>query len=135
MKHAAVALAFFGFAAVTAMGQQSTAVNTSRSNVKNNLQVGPEGHVWCGTSPSSKPQACTAIQVAQLNKALAGMKTVKGPTSGINSIALAKDGSLMCASSSGTVPCTSKHLPDLKEADARVNSELENVTGTPATQK
>jgi hypothetical protein len=69
-----MALAFFGLAALTAMGQQTDRVNTSRSNVKNNLpQVvsGPFGKVWCATPPAGKPAACTPSQVAQLSTALA----------------------------------------------------------------
>lgn len=119
-----MAFAFFGLAAVTAMGQQSTTINTSRSNVKNNSPVvGPEGHVWCGTSSAGKPQACTSSQVAQLNTAL-GKLTKQEPTTSIKSIALAKDGSLTCTTASGTVPCTAAHLPDLKAADV-----IRNVLG------
>jgi hypothetical protein len=138
MKRLAMALAFFGLAALTAIGQQSTAINTSRSNVKNNSpMVGPEGKVWCGTSSARKPLACTAGQVAQLNTALVKMMDLnKGKsTTSLKSIALAKDGSLMCTTGSGTGPCTATHLPDLKAADAKVNSELENATGNPAPQK
>jgi hypothetical protein len=139
MKKLAMALAFLGLTALTASGQQqSTAVNTSRSNVKNNSPVvGPEGKVWCGTSPAGKTQACTASQVAQLNKALGEMVFSKGgtPKTSVKSIALAKDGSLMCTTSSGAVPCAATHLPDLKQADARVNNELEQAAPNAAPQK
>ena len=142
MNKFAIALALFGFAVLMATGQQSTATNTSRSNVKNNIQVvtGPDGKVHCTSTPASgKAADCNASQMAQLNKALAGFidfsKGGKPKNSGVKSITQAKDGSLMCTTASSTSPCTSTHLPDLKQADARVNSELENATPASPAQK
>jgi len=133
MRKFAIALTIFGLAALTAAGQQTSAVNISRSNIKNNIQVvpGPNGKVLCTSSAAGKTAPCTASEVASLNSALsAHYKGIKGgiPANSVKSIALAKDGSLMCVTASGTAPCTSTHLPDLKQADARVNSELDNAT-------
>jgi hypothetical protein len=134
MKTIAFALMFFGVAVLTAMGQQSSTVNTSRSNVKNNLVIGPgpDGKTHC--TVADKP--CTKDQVTQLNAALPGMKTVKsGPDPrSVKSISLAKDGSLMCETAAGTIPCTTTHITDLKAAAARVNSELENRSAPPVAK-
>ncbi len=134
MKTFAFTLAFFGVAVLTAMGQQSTAVNTSRSNIKNNLVIGqgPDGKPRC--TVADKP--CTKDQVTQLNAALPGMKTVKsGPDPrSVKSISLAKDGSLTCETSAGTTPCTAAHITDLKAGAARVNSELENRSAPPVAK-
>jgi len=90
-----------------------------------------DGKVKCTSSLSGKTAACNGSHIAQLNKALAGASN-----SGVKSLALAKDGSLMCATSSGTGPCTAAHLPDLKRANARVNSETEKANQTaPASRK
>src|ERR1035438_2495700 len=122
MKTFAFALTFFGVAVLTAMGQQESTVNTSRSNVKNNLVIGPgpDGKPRC--TVADKP--CTKDQVTQLNAALPGMKIVKsGPDPrSVKSISLEKDGSLTCETAAGTTPCTAAHLTDLKAAAARVNS-------------
>ena len=138
MRHFAIALAFFSLAALTATGQQTSGVNVRRSNIKNNIQVlpGPDGKVHCTFSVSGKTAACTASEIAQLNAALAKGSAVPGAAkTGVKSVALAKDGSLMCTTGSGTGPCTATHLTDLKQADSRVNSEPEQATGDPAPQK
>src|SRR5271157_515370 len=126
MKIFAFPFTFFGLAVLTAMGQAANVVNSSRSNIKNNLVIGqaPDGKPRC--TVADKP--CTKDQVTQLNAALPGMKTVKsGPDPrSVKSISLAKDGSLTCETASGTTPCTAAHITDLKAAAARVNSELEN---------
>jgi len=131
MKTFAFALTFFGVAVLTAMGQQSSATNTSRSNVKNNLVIGPgkDGKTHCTVAGTP----CTKDQVTQLNAALPGMKTVKsGPDPrSVKSISLAKDGSLMCETAAGTIPCTAAHTTDLNAAAARVNSELEQRSPPP----
>ena len=136
MRKFAITLTLFGVAALTAVGQQSTAINTSRSNVKNNIRVlpGPDGKPKCTSTAAGKTVPCGASEVASLNKALAGMIFTKTGAS-VKSVALAKDGSLMCTTISGTVPCNSTHLPDLKQADSRVNSELEQNQAAPASQK
>jgi hypothetical protein len=137
MKRLAIALAFLSLSALTALAQEKV-VNSGRSNIKNNLGVvsGPDGKVWCSSPVSSKPAPCTESQVARLDKALAnsGAKE-RSKNSSIKNVALAKDGSLMCLTSSGTGPCTAAHLPELKQADARVNNELENATQTPPPQR
>lgn len=141
MKKLAITMTLFGLAALTAVGQQSTAVNTSRSNVKNNMHVlqGPGGKVLCTSTTAGKTAPCTAGEVAQLNKALASTnaaadRRIHEPITVIREVSLAKDGSLMCTTVSGKVPCSSTHLPGLKQADSRVNSELEQVDA-PASQK
>ena len=126
MRKLAMALAFFGLAALTAMGQQTDRVNTSRSNVKNNLpQVvsGPFGKVWCATPPAGKPAACTPSQVAQLSTALAKNSDAKAtPKTSVKSVAL-KDGSLTCTTSSETVSCTSAHIADLNQGARAVTTQ------------
>jgi hypothetical protein len=81
---------------------QSSAVNTSRSNIKNNLVIdqGPDGKLRCVSN--GKP--CTEAQVKALE-----VTTGKPPW---GALSLAKDGSLMC----GKKPCTAAHLPALKRA-------------------
>lgn len=134
MRTFAFALTFFGVAVLTAMGQASNVVNSSRSNIKNNVVIsqGPDGKTHCIVAD----KACTKDQVTQLNAALPGMKTVKsGPDPrSVKSISLAKDGSLMCETAAGTIPCTAAHITDLKAAAARVNKELENRSA-PAVAK
>ena len=105
MRKFAITLTLFGVAALTAVGQQSTAINTSRSNVKNNIRVlpGPDGKPKCTSTAAGKTVPCGASEVASLNKALAGMIFTKTGAS-VKSVALAKDGSLMCTTISGTVP-------------------------------
>jgi hypothetical protein len=60
--------------ALTAMGQQSSGVNTSRSNIKNNLNIkvveGPPGKVRCIVTGEKIAKDCTKDQVDLLNKAL-----------------------------------------------------------------
>ena len=133
MKQLAITLTLFSVAALTAVGQQSTSTNTSRSNVKNNIEVvpGPGGKARCTSSASGKAAPCTASEVASLNAALsARYKVIKGgiPANSVKSNVVAKDGTLMCVTASGTASCTSANLTDLKQADARVNSKLDNAT-------
>ena len=82
-------------------------------------------------------EACTADQIDQLNKALAGTNsapapTVKGTPSGeaqrstynatksnIKKATLARDGSLTCVTTDGKQgPCTAAHIADLNNAAA-----------------
>ena len=125
MKSLALSLLVMCFVALPTMGQaapsgptpkptpppklfQASAVNSSRSNIKNNLVIdpGPGGTLHC--TAYGKP--CTQAQV----KALAASYIDQNPR---QSIALAKDGSLLC----GTAPCTTKHLPALKAAVVTAN--------------
>ena len=119
-------------------GQSSGVVNSSRSNIKNNITVFPDPGgkgLHCTFSVSGKAVPCTASEIAKLNAALTKGNAAPGAAkTGVNSIALAKDGSLMCTTSSGTGPCTGTHLTDLKQA-ARANNELEQATGDAAPQK
>jgi hypothetical protein len=82
---------------------QSTTVNSSRSNIKNNLKVvqGPGGTLNC----TANDKSCTQDQVKALAAAL-------GKQSAIKSLTIAKDGSLLC---NGT-HCTAAHIPDLDSA-------------------
>lgn len=131
MKKAALILTLFGLGAMTALGQQSNSYNSSRSNIKNNIEVGPDGKVHCTVTTGGKPLPCGSTQIASFN---AGLKASTGST--VKSVALAKDGSLTCTTATGVVPCSTTHLKDLKQAESRVNSELEQVQASPAqTQK
>ncbi|MGA3018188.1 MAG: hypothetical protein ABSF62_13795 [Bryobacteraceae bacterium] len=134
MRTFAFTLAFLVVAVLTAMGQSANVVNSSRSNIKNNFVIaqGPDGKTHC--TVADKP--CTKDQVTQLNAALPGMKTVKsGPDPrSVKSISLAKDGSLVCETAAGTVPCTAAHITDLKAAATRVNNELENRSAPPVAK-
>jgi hypothetical protein len=117
---------------------QSTGINTSRSNVKNNIQVlpGPDGRPHCTFSVAGKAEPCTATEIAQFNAALAKSSAAPGAAkTAVKSIALAKDGSLMCTTSSETGPCTAAHLHDLKQASEVHSNELEPATGAAAPQK
>jgi hypothetical protein len=82
---------------------QSTVINSSRSNIKNNLHIvqGSGGTLNC--TADGKP--CTQDQAKALAAAL-------GKQSAIKSLTIAKDGSLMC---NGT-HCTAAHIPDLDSA-------------------
>jgi len=130
MRKIAIALTLIGFAALTAVGQQSTSTNTSRSNVKNNIKIFPDpnGKIHCTLTTAGKTAPCTASELAKLNAALSSGQKAGTPSSSVKTVALAKDGSLMCTTGSGTVPCTSSHLTDLTPAYSRVNSELEQAT-------
>jgi len=127
-------------AAVAAMGQQTSGVNTSRSNVKNNLKVvqGPGGKVRCTVSDKD----CTKEQVEQLSKALAGKNAAdaqrrmhdKWTTSeavSITTVALGPDGSLVCGTKDGkTSSCTAAHLGTLNSAAAAMPA-ANDPTGNP----
>lgn len=139
MRRSAITLAYFGLAALTVVAQQANTVNSSRSNIKNNIEVGPgpDGKVLhCTFSISGKTAPCTAVEIASLNVALAKSSAAPGAAkTAVKSIALAKDGSLMCTSSSETGPCNAAHLHDLKQASEVHSNELEPATGAAAPQK
>jgi hypothetical protein len=140
MKSLALSLLVMCFVGLPTMGQaapsgptpkptlppkllQASAVNTSRSNIKNNLVInpGPDGTLYC--TAYGKP--CTQAQV----KALAAAAGKDGGSS-TESLTLAKDGrTFLC----GTAPCTTKHLAALKAAVARVNkSNMDAVKIAPS---
>jgi hypothetical protein len=112
---------------------QSTAVNSSRSNIKNNLNIvsGATGEVRCTSSASGKTAVCTESEVALLNKELARSRPTKVSTGdvGVESVALAKDGVLMCATSSRTGPCTAAHIADLNTAAAAMRGINDPIGG------
>ena len=82
-------------------------VNNSRSNIKNNISVAPDGS-WKCTGPEGKP--CTEAQVKQLMSAMNASKA------GIKTLTLVKpDGTLACEGSDGK-PCTKAHLDALNAA-------------------
>jgi hypothetical protein len=131
MKRALIAMLVFCVGTLTVMGQQSTAANTSRSNVKNNSPVffqGPDGKARCTVSGA----ACTKAQLEQFNTTLtttnAAADQAKKGTSGhtttksnvkTNAVRLAPDGSLLCETNDGkTQPCTAAHIADLNNAAA-----------------
>ena len=98
MKRLALSLVVLCAVALPAMG--ATNLNSSRSNIYK-IVAGPTGTLQC--TVDSKP--CTEVQVKALAAAL-------GKQSAIQSLTIAKDGSLLC---NGT-HCTSAHIPDLDSA-------------------
>ena len=119
MKRLALALVMTCVVAQTAMGQnQSTTVNTSRSNIKNNLKIvpGPNGKFTC----TANGKMCTLTQVNELAAAASVQSTSKSK-SNVKAIGLtlAKDNStLLCDGK----PCTTAHLADLNAAASAVNT-------------
>jgi hypothetical protein len=109
------------------MGQAANVVNSSRSNIKNNLTVlvGPDKKARCVVS--DKP--CSKDDVEKLNTALAAGQKQKDQTKGdvaggLKSVALAPDGSLTCVSNEGKqMACTASHLADLSGAAAATPSK------------
>jgi len=115
-------------------GTKCAAVNTSRSNVKNNIQVlpGPDGKVRCTSSASGKSAPCADGEIARLNKALSGhIVFTKGgaPAGNVASITQAKDGSLSCTTSTGTGPCTAAHVTALNNAAAAMPAAGDGIGG------
>jgi hypothetical protein len=109
MKRAAVSAAIFCVAAVAA--QQSSTVNNSRSNIKNNIAFsqGRDGKLKCSDA-EGKP--CTEEQVKQLSA------TFNTGKSGIKNLALAgPDGSVKCEMMDGK-PCAAAQLPELNRSVA-----------------
>ena len=107
---------------------QATVINSSRSNIRNNITVvqGPDGKVRCTSAVFGPTTACSARELTQLNTAFAGLiDSSKGGTSkssSVKGVTQAKDGSLMCATASGTVPCGAAHLPDLTQGARAVGT-------------
>lgn len=127
MKRVLIALVACCVATPLAMGQAAGVVNSSRSNIKNNLTVsqGPDGKTHC--TVASKP--CAKEDVEKLNAALASRNAAAGPAaakaagsknnSDIKSVVLAPDGSLTCVATEGKKqPCTAAHIADLNKTAA-----------------
>ena len=130
MKRALIAMLVFCVGTLAVMGQQSTAVNSSRSNIKNNSPVfsqGPDGKARCTVSGA----ACTKAQLEQFNTTLTttnaaadqAKKTSSYTTTKsnvkTNAVRLGPDGSLLCETNDGkTQPCTAAHIADLNNAAA-----------------
>jgi hypothetical protein len=149
MKRLLIAMVVFCVGTLAVMGQQSSGVNSSRSNIKNNFHQGPDGKVRCTVSGT----ACTKDQVEQFNTALtsknaaADRSVVKGfeekqgrpreqaaafntSQSGIKSIVLAPDGSLTCVTNDGKQqPCTAAHVADLNNAAAAMRGINDPIGG------
>lgn len=116
--------------ALTAMGQkkppppQSSAVNTSRSNIKNNRNIkvveDPPGTVRCVVTGEKIAKDCTKDQVDLLNKALTTSAQKEQATSAQRTnkftakpqLSLAPNGSLLCDKK----PCTAGDLSDVNKA-------------------
>ena len=106
------------------MGQAANVVNSSRSNIKNNLSVsqGPDKKAHC--TVANVP--CTKEDIAKLNTALAGeqariahAKTNLPPAGDVKFITLSPDGSLWCVTHDGKQQaCTTEHIADLNKAAA-----------------
>jgi len=77
VKHILIALVACCVAPPLAMGQAANVVNSSRSNIKNNLAVsqGPDGKTHC--TVANKP--CAKEDVDKLNAALAGRNAAADP--------------------------------------------------------
>ena len=130
MKRALIATLVFCVGTLAVMGQQSTAVNSSRSNIKNNSPVfsqGPDGKARCTVSGT----ACIKAQLEQFNTTLTttnaaadqAKKTSSYTTTKsnvkTNAVRLGPDGSLLCETNDGkTQPCTAAHIADLNNAAA-----------------
>jgi hypothetical protein len=126
--------------ALTAMGQkkpppppQASAVNTSRSNIKNNINVVevPPGKVQCVVTGEKIAKDCTKDQVDLLNKALTAQEARvnselenatqkeqatsaqrKSKLKAKPQLSLAPNGSLLCDKK----PCTAGDLSDVNKA-------------------
>jgi hypothetical protein len=102
--------------------QQSSAVNTSRSNIKNNFKVVevPPGKVRCVVTGEKIAKDCTKDQVDLLNKALTTSAQKEQATSAQRTgkfkakpqLSLAPNGSLLCDKK----PCTAGDLSDVNKA-------------------
>jgi len=121
MKPMALSVALLCVTALAVIGHQAAnVVNSSRSNIKNNLELpvisqGPDGKVQCKVADV----ACTKDQVEQLSKACATYNTTKGHSKSLKGVALAPNGSLTCVGyDSRQAPCTAVHLADLNNAAA-----------------
>jgi len=124
MKFGLIAIVAFCVATPVLMGQAANVVNTSRSNIKNNLSVsqGPDKKARCTVSDVP----CTKEDVAKLNTALAGKQTrtvhAKAnlpPASDVKSVVLLPDGTLSCVTNEGKQQaCTTEHVTDLNKAAA-----------------
>jgi hypothetical protein len=131
VKRILIALVACCVATPLAMGQAANVVNSSRSNIKNNLTVsqGPDGKTRC--TVANKP--CAKEDVTKLNAALAGRNAAAGgkDSSGVKSVALAPDGSLTCVATEGKKqPCTAAHIADLNKTAAAMpgaNAPMNNV--------
>jgi hypothetical protein len=121
-----------------AMGQSANVVNSSRSNIKNNLTVsqGTDGKTHC--TVANKP--CAKEDVEKLNAALASRnaaadqaaaKAAGGATkSGVKSVALAPDGSLTCVTIDGKKqPCAAAHVVELNNAAAAMPGANDGIHG------
>jgi hypothetical protein len=113
------------------MGQAANVVNSSRSNIKNNLtvSVGPDKKTRC--TVSDKP--CSKEDVDWLNTVLAGnVRIAQGKSaSGVRWVVLAPDGSLMCVNTEGKqMACTASHLADLNSAVAAVPRPTGGIDGS-----
>lgn len=122
MKFGLIVIVALSIEAPLLMGQAAGIVNTSRSNIKNNLSVsqGPDKKTHCVAS--NVP--CTKEDVAKLNAALASgqARTAHAKNyvpAGINSVVLSPDGSLSCVNNDGKQQvCTTEHIADLNKAAA-----------------
>lgn len=108
MRRCVVSMTVLSLAVVAIVAGQTTTVNNSRSNIKNNISVtaGPGGKVLCESA--GKP--CTEQHVQMLSKIYWDQKK------SVKALTLAPDGSLNCDGK----PCAASHLPDLKTAAAAV---------------
>jgi hypothetical protein len=100
---------------------QSTAVNSSRSNIKNNLIVETPSPTRSGVNIPNNLQIvqgsggtlrCTAGGMPCTQDQAKALAAALGKQSAIKSLTIAKDGSLLC---NGT-HCTAAHIPDLDSA-------------------
>src|ERR1039458_4325652 len=130
MKQIGLAVALLCVTALAVIGHQAAnVVNSSRSNIKDNLTVvsqDPDGKVHCKVANL----ACTKDQVEQLSKACATYNTTKGHGKGLKGVALAPNGSLTCVAYDGKQgPCTAAHIADLNNAAAAMPGANEGIHG------
>jgi len=142
MKRVVNAIVVLGVGTWAVMGQQSSALNTSRSNTKNNIPVfsqDKDGKARCMVAGVP----CTKAHLDQVNTALAAMnaaadEAAKGTSgkeppkqassytttkSNVKTSGLATDGSILCETTDGkTQPCTAAHVADLNKAARAVST-------------
>jgi hypothetical protein len=115
MKRLALSLVLICVVALPAVG--ATNLNSSRSNIYKIVQDAPGGPLNCRVSVKGVKgdKACTPAQV----EAIAASVPRSAPR-----LSLAKDGTtLLC----GTAPCTTAHLPALKEAAVTADGTRSNT--------
>ncbi len=114
MKCLGIALALVCLTAIPAVGQ-STAINNSKSNIKNNIIITPRGDGNWQCMAAGVP--CTASEVGALNAAFAA--GASPGDDGIAEVTFVAAGIMQCRNRHNT-PCSSSHTASLNNVAASI---------------